>query len=79
MYLDQVVRAAGRGGYAVVVWLAVRAVGGQRRRSASHEPRIAEITGLSERTIRKAVAALVEVGMLKRDGRKISAVVGEEN
>ncbi len=72
MYLDQVVRAAGKGGYAVVVWLAVQA----REDSANGAPAttawIAEITGLSVRTINKAVAALVEIGMLKRDGNKIS-------
>ena len=72
MYLDQVVRAASKGGYAVVVWLAVQA----REDSANGAPAttawIAEITGLSARTISKAVAALVEIGMLKRDGNKIS-------
>ena len=56
----------------MVVWLAVKA----REDSANGAPAttawIAEITGLGVRTINKAVVALVEIGMLKRDGSKIS-------
>jgi hypothetical protein len=70
--LEQVARAAPRGGYAVLVWFAVRV----RRDSANGAPAttawIAEATGLNVRTVRKAVAALVEAGMLKRDGDEIS-------
>ena len=46
--------------------------GRQRQRCASDHGWIAEITGLGVRTINKAVAALVEIGMLKRNGNKIS-------
>ena len=72
MYYDQVVRAAGKGGYAVVIWLAVQTREGSANGAPATTAWIAEITGLSVRTINKAVAALVEIGMLKRNGDKIS-------
>ena len=72
MYLDQAVRAAGKGAAAVVVWLAVRAREDGANGAAASTAWIAEMTGLNVRTIHKAVAALVEVGMLKRDGKEIS-------
>jgi hypothetical protein len=72
VYLDQAVRAAGEGGYAVVVWLAVKAREDSSNGAPATTARIAEITGLGVRTIQKAIAALAEVGMLKRDGDKIS-------
>ena len=71
MHLDEVALAARKGGNAVLVWLAVRAWEGYADGASATVPRIVEITGLSSRTVRWAVAALVEVGMLKRDGRKI--------
>ena len=72
MYLDQVVRAARKGGCAVVVWLAVQAREGSANGAPATTKWIVEATGLNARTIRRAVAALVEIGMLKRDGDKIS-------
>jgi hypothetical protein len=72
VYLDQTVRVAGKGGYAVVVWVAVQArsdgAGGRHATTTW----IAKVTGLNVRAIQKAVAALVEAGVLKRDGDKIS-------
>jgi hypothetical protein len=72
IYLDQAVRAANKGGSAVVVWLAVRARLGSACGAPADTAWIAEATGLNDRTIRKAVAALVSIGMLKREGDKIS-------
>jgi hypothetical protein len=72
VYFDQMVRAASKGGYATVVWLAVQARGDSANGASATTIWIAEITGLSVRTINKAVVALVEIGMLKRDGDKIS-------
>jgi hypothetical protein len=72
VYLDQAVCAARRGGYAVAIWLAVRA----REDSANGAPAtvawIVEATGLNDRVVRKAVTALTGIGMLRRNGRKIS-------
>jgi hypothetical protein len=72
VHIDQVVRVAGKGGYAVAVWLAVRA----RMDSANGAPAttawLVKAMGLNGRTVRKAVAALVDIGMLKRDGGEIS-------
>jgi hypothetical protein len=72
VYLDQVGRAARLGGCAVWVWLAVRASEGGRNGAPATTAWIAENTGLSVRTVRAAVAALVKTGMLKRDGKKLS-------
>lgn len=72
VYLDQAARVARKGGCAVVVWLAVRALEDYASGSPATTARITEVTGLGDRTVRKAVAALVEIGMLKRDGDRLT-------
>ena len=72
VHLDRAVRAASKGAAAVVVWLAVRAREDGAAGKAATTAWIAEATGLNIRTIQTAVAALVEIGMLKRSGRQIS-------
>jgi hypothetical protein len=73
VYLDQVTRAARKGGYAVVVWLAVRAREGSTNGAPATVAWIAKNTGLGDRAVRKAAAALIEIGMLKRSGKKLSS------
>jgi DNA-binding IclR family transcriptional regulator len=72
VYIDQVMRAASRGGYAVAAWLAVRALEGAG--VPAPVAKIAEITGMGERVARRAAAALVELRMLRRDGKNLSTV-----
>lgn len=71
VHIDQAVRAASKGGYAVAVWLAVRA----RMDTANGAPAttawLVKVTGLGQRTVQKAAAALVDIGMLKRDGGSV--------
>ena len=71
VHLDEAVRAASCGGCAVVVWLAVRARRDGANGGFADTTWIAKATGLNKRTIRKAVAALVDIGMLERAGCKI--------
>jgi hypothetical protein len=73
VYLDQAVCAARKGGCAVVVWLAVRAREGSANGAPATAGWIAEATGLSDRTVRKAVSALVGTGLLRRDGLGVSS------
>lgn len=72
VYLDQVGRAAEQNRHGPQVWLAVQA----RATSANGAPAtpkwIIEATGLNDRAVRRAVATLVKIGMLKRDGEEIS-------
>ena len=56
----------------MVVWLAVRAREGGTNGAPATTAWLAEVTGLDVRTIRRAVAALVALGMLRRDDDKIS-------
>jgi hypothetical protein len=70
VYVGQVMRAASRGGYAVAAWLAVRALEGAGVPATVAE--IVKTTGMGERDARRAAAALVELRMLKREGKTLS-------
>jgi hypothetical protein len=72
VYVDQVVCSGRKGGGAAGVWVAMLAREGYANGAPATVEKIVEITGLSERTVRHAISALVDIGMLKRDGRKIS-------
>jgi hypothetical protein len=71
--IDEVALAARKGGNAVLVWLAVRAREGGAGGAPATVGWIVEATGLNGRTVRWAIAALVRLGLLRRDGRKISS------
>jgi hypothetical protein len=72
VYLDQAARAACGGRYDVVVWLAVRAREDSANGAFATTAWIVAATGVDDRTVRRAVAALVKIGMLRRDGERIS-------
>ena len=66
IYLAQAKLVAGLGGYAVLVWLAVRASADGRDGRLADAAWIAEATGLCSRTVRDVVAKLASASLLRR-------------
>ena len=72
VYLDRAFARPAKAVVAAMVWPTVRALEDGRDGRAATTAEIAEMTGYDARVTRRAVADLIGIGMLKRDGKKIS-------